>query len=283
MRRPLVLAAALVAVLAFHAAAQTAAGTLELSLPESSEPPSWGPEQVSTLTIDGKDVSTPRETSRTVKATPKPGADSVTVVYTFWPNTYSSVTRTKVVKVAPGKTVKVDFHKPDPGQPDKHFVIYVPTPQPVVEEMCKLAKIGKDDVVYDIGCGDGRLVITAVKKFGAKKAVGIDISAQRIKECKENAKAAGVTDKVTFLHKDALTIKDFSEANVVLLYLTDRINEALKPTLRKTLKPGSRVVSHRFLMGDDWKPERTETVEAKNNRDDDDTYQLHLWTIKKRP
>lgn len=282
MRRPLVLAAFLVAVFAFHAAAQTAAGTLELALPESSEPPVWGPEQVSKLEIDGKDFSTPRETKRTVKVTPKAGADSVTVVYTFWPNTYSSVTRTKVVKVAVGKTVKVDFSKADPGRPDKLFVIYVPTPQPVVEAMCKLANIGKDDVVYDIGCGDGRLVITAVQKFGAKKAVGIDISEQRIKECNENAKKAGVTDKVTFLKKDALTIKDFSEASVVLVYLTDRLNEALKPTLRKTMKPGSRIVSHRFLMGD-WKPEKTETINTKNNRDEDDDYQVHLWTIKNRP
>lgn len=280
MRRPLVLAALLAAAFAFHAAAQTAAGVLELSLPESSEPPSWGPEQVSKLTIDGKDFSTPREAKRSVKVAPKAGADSVTVAYTFWPNTYSSVTRTKVVKVAPGKTVKVDFNKPDPDRPDKLFVIYVPTPQSVVEEMCRLANIGKDDVVYDIGCGDGRLVITAVQKFGAKKAVGIDISEQRIKECKENAKKAGVTDKVTFLNKDAFTIKDFSEASVVLVYLTDRLNEALRPTLQKTMKPGTRVVSHRFRMGD-WKPDKTITVNAKDNHGDDDNFELHLWTIKK--
>ena len=157
----------------------------------------------------------------------------------------------------PGKTVEVSFEKPDPKRPDKIYVIYFPTPIEVVDAMCKLGKIGKDDVVYDIGCGDGRLVIQAVKKFGAKKAVGIDISAERIAECKANAKKAGVDDKVTFLEKDALTIKDFSEATVVLTYLSDPLNEALRPTLQKTMKPGSRVVSHRFLMGD-WKPKEIE-------------------------
>ncbi len=254
---------------------------LELTLPESTEPPVWGPDQVSKLEIDGKDYSTPRLTKRTIKVEPRPNKDSVTIVYTFWPLTYTRIIRTKVVKVEKGKTIKVDLTKPDPDHPDKHFVIYVPTPQPVVEAMCKLAKIGKDDVVYDIGCGDGRLVITAVKKFGAKKAIGIDISEERIRECKENAKQAGVADKVTFLHKDALTIKDFSEANVVLIYLSDKLNEALKPTLQKTLKPGSRIVSHRFRMGD-WEPDKTETLRATDNSGDEDEFELHLWTIKKK-
>lgn len=282
MHRPLIF----VAVFAFavHAASQDIkpkAGTvLELTLPESSEPPSWGPEQVSKLLIDGKDFSTPRKTSRSIRVEPKEGKDTVTIEYTFWPLTYTRTIRTKVVKVEKGKSIKVDLSKPETDIPDKHFVIYVPTPQKVVEEMCTLAKIGKDDVVYDIGCGDGRLVITAVKKFGAKKAVGIDISEVRIKECKANAKKAGVTDKVTFLNKDALTIKDFSEANVVLIYLSDKLNETLKPTLRRTLKPGSRVVSHRFKMGD-WNPDKSITVKAADNRGDEDEFDLHLWRIGK--
>ncbi len=203
----------------------------------------------------------------------------MTVTYTFWINTYTRIIRTKEVKVENGKTVKVSLLKEDPKHRDKIYVIYVPTPQPVVEAMCKLAKIGKGDVVYDIGCGDGRLVITAVKEFGAKKAIGIDISEERIKECRENAKKAGVADKVTFLHKDALTIKDFSEASVVLLYLSNPLNRALRPTLQKTLKPGSRVVSHRFTMGD-WKPEKTEKLRAKDNDGDEDDFEIHLWTIK---
>ncbi len=252
---------------------------LELELPRSADPPSWAPERVSKLEIDGKDHSTPRAESRTIKVEPKKGSDTVTVTYTFWINTYTRIIRTKEVKVENGKTVKVSLLKEDPKHRDKIYVIYVPTPQPVVEAMCKLAKIGKGDVVYDIGCGDGRLVITAVKEFGAKKAIGIDISEERIKECRENAKKAGVADKVTFLHKDALTIKDFSEASVVLLYLSNPLNRALRPTLQKTLKPGSRVVSHRFTMGD-WKPEKTEKLRAKDNDGDEDDFEIHLWTIK---
>lgn len=255
---------------------------LELTLPRSADPPSWGPDQLSFLHIDGKDFSTPRLTKRTLKVEPKKGTDKVTIVYTYWHNTYTRIIRTKVVQVQPGKSIKLSFSKPDPDHPDKIFVIFVPTPEPVVEAMCKLANIGKDDVVYDIGCGDGRLVIMAVKKFGAKKAIGIDISAERIKECQENAKKAGVADKVTFLHKDALTIKDFSEANVVLLYLSNPLNQALRPTLQKTLKPGSRIVSHRFLMGD-WKPEKTQSLRTKDNDGDEDEFELHLWTIKNKP
>ncbi|MFO0928766.1 MAG: class I SAM-dependent methyltransferase [Gemmataceae bacterium] len=261
--------------------AESNAAILELTLPKSSDPPDWDPEQVSKLVVDGKDYSTPRVTKRTIKVEPKKGSDSVRVVYTFWPNTYTRFIRTRVVKVEKGKTVAVNLEKPDPSQPDKIFVIFVPTPDKVVDAMCKLAKIGKDDVVYDIGCGDGRLVIQAVKKYGAKKAVGIDINPTRIRECRENAKKAGVTDRVTFLQKDALTIKDFSEASVVLVYLSDALNEAARPTLQRTMKPGSRIVSHRFLMGE-WKPEKTESLRVTDDGGDEDDYDLHLWTIKPR-
>ena len=282
MSRPLFLVAAL-GLAGFGLADEPAntAGILRLKLPASTIPTSRAPERVSKLEIDGKDYSTPRLERRTLEVEPRKGSDSVTVVYTFWPNGYTRFTRTKVVKVVPGKAVEVSFEKPDPKRPDQIYVIYFPTPIEVVDAMCKLGGIGKDDVVYDIGCGDGRLVIRAVEKFGAKKAVGIDISAERIAECNANAKKAGVADKVTFLEKDALTIKDFSEATVVLTYLSDPLNEALRPTLRKTMKPGSRVVSHRFLMGD-WKPKKSKTIEAKNNYGNKTEYRLHLWTIEKK-
>jgi precorrin-6B methylase 2 len=256
-------------------------GVLELALPASEEPPDYAPERVSKLLIDGKDFSKPRSTKRIIAVTLKKGADSVKVEYTYWPNTYTRFIRTKTVKVEKGKTVKVNMLKADENSPDKIWVIYVPTPEEVVDEMCKIAKIKKDDVVYDIGCGDGRMVIHAVKKYGAKKGVGIDLTPERIKECKVNAKKAKVDDKVSFLQKDALTIKDFSEANVVLIYLSNYLNEALRPTLRKTLKPGARIVSHRFKMGD-WKPDSTKTIKAKDNYGDLDDFELHLWTIKKK-
>ena len=257
-----------------------AAVTLELVLPRSSTPPPHARQRVSKLMIDGEDFSTPRSTRRSVKVVPKPGASSVKVVYTFWPNTYTEVTRTRAFKVEKGKTIKASLLEADPDTPDKIWVIYVPTPNEVVVAMCKLGKIGKNDVVYDIGCGDGRMVIHAVKKFGAKKGVGIDLLPERIKECKVNAKKADVEDRVTFLQKNALSIKDFSEADVVLVYLSDRLNEALRPTLRKTLKPGARIVSHRFLMGN-WAPDRTETIKAKDNYGRANEFKLHLWTIKR--
>jgi hypothetical protein len=253
--------------------------TLELELPGGVPPPPYAPDRVSRLEIDGKDFSTPRSTRRIVRVRPKPGADSVMVAYTFWPTIYMRITRTRTVKAGPGTTVKLSLMKPDKEAPDKIWVIYVPTPAEVVEAMAKLAKIGPDDVVYDVGCGDGRLVIHAVKERGAKRGVGIDLLPSCIKESRANAKAAGVEDRVTFQEKDALTIKDFSEATVVLLYLSNPLNEALRPVLRKTLKPGARIVSHRFLMGD-WKPDRTETIRARDKYGRVKEFKLHLWTIR---
>jgi precorrin-6B methylase 2 len=252
---------------------------MNLSLPESSTPLSYAPERVSKLTIDGKDFSTPRQTKRTVKVDrPADSKTPVTIKFSFWPNTYTNIIRTKKVTLPKDRNFDVDMtakQDDDDIQP-----IFVPTPNEVVEEMCRMAKVGKGDVVYDIGCGDGRLVITAVKKFGAKRGIGLDINPELIAECKENAKKAGVSDKVEFKAGDALKIKDWSEASVMLLYLGDHLNEALRPSLQKTLKPGSRIVSHRFKMGD-WKPDESKTITAKNNYDKPEEYHLHLWTIKK--
>lgn len=152
----------------------------------------------------------------------------------------------------------------------KRDVPYVPTPQNVVDQMLTLANVTKDDVVYDLGCGDGRLVITAVKKFGARRGFGVDIDPQRIEESNANAKAAGVTDRATFAVQD-LFQTDFKEATVVTLYLLPEVNLRLRPKLLSDLKPGTRVVSHSFDMGD-WKPEKTITVQPGGQR-------LYLWTI----
>jgi tRNA G37 N-methylase Trm5 len=154
------------------------------------------------------------------------------------------------------------------GPSPKLDVPYVPTPEEVVDKMLELGKVGKNDVVYDLGSGDGRIVITAAKKHGAR-GVGYDLNPERIKEANANAKTAGVTDKVTFKNQD-LFKADFSDATVVTLYLLPRVNEALRPQLWKQLKPGTRIVSHSFDMGDEWPPEKTETVAGKT---------LYYWTI----
>ena len=137
-------------------------------------------------------------------------------------------------------------------------VPYVPTPMPVVEQMLKMADIKDSDVVYDLGCGDGRIVVTAVKK-GAKRGIGADIDPQRIKESNERAQKEGVTDKVEFVNKNLFDM-DFKEASVLTLYLLPDVNLRLRPKILDELKPGSRVVSHAFDM-DDWQADEEATVE----------------------
>ncbi len=157
-------------------------------------------------------------------------------------------------------------------QPD---VPFVPTTDEAVQAMLKLADVKKTDVVYDLGCGDGRIVIAAAKNYGAR-AVGIDINPVRIAEAKENAKQAGVENLVRFEEND-LFEADIHEASVVTLFLLSSVNLKLRPKLLQDLKPGTRVVSNTFDMGD-WKPEKEVTV----GNQDEDTYLSHklfLWTI----
>jgi cyclopropane fatty-acyl-phospholipid synthase-like methyltransferase len=149
-------------------------------------------------------------------------------------------------------------------------VIFVPTPQEVVDAMLEVAKVTKNDVVYDLGSGDGRIPVTAAKKYGAR-AIGIDIDPQRIKEANANAESAGVTDKVKFLNQDLFTT-DISDASVVTLYLLPSLNVKLMPKLKAELKPGTRIVSHAFDMGD-WKPEQTLNVNGRT---------VYYWTIPKQ-
>lgn len=152
----------------------------------------------------------------------------------------------------------------------KKDVPYVPTRQNVVEAMLSLAKVKKEDVVYDLGCGDGRIIITSAKLYGTN-GVGIDIDPVRIKEANENAQKENVAEKVTFIEGD-LFKQDFSKATVVTLFLLPKVNEKLRPILLKQLKPGTRIVSHAFRIGS-WKPEQTITV---------DNTMLFLWTVPKK-
>lgn len=147
-------------------------------------------------------------------------------------------------------------------------VIFVPTPDEVVEAMLKVANVGANDVVYDLGCGDGRIVITAAQKHGAR-GVGIDIDPERIQEATANAARAGVNDRVKFMQADLFS-SDISEATVVTLYLLPSLNEKLMPKLMKELKPGTRVVSHAFGMPDSWVPEQKLDVNGRT---------VYFWTI----
>jgi len=149
-------------------------------------------------------------------------------------------------------------------------VIYVPTPQDVVDEMLKLARVGKGDVLYDLGSGDGRIPVTAARRYGIR-AYGIDIDPARIREANDNAKRNGVLHLVQFRQEDLFKAR-FSEASVVTLYLLPDLNVKLRPRLLAELKPGTRIVSHQFDMGT-WKPDRKVELNGRT---------IYLWTVPER-
>jgi uncharacterized protein (TIGR03000 family) len=240
--------------------------TLKLLLPQGD----------ATVKVDGKEI-TGSGTERKITVTTAKDKDYVTITAFWEPNNYTKITRPRKVTAKDGEIV-VDFLKPSDTEKDDIVVRWVPTPPDVVEAMCKMAKVTKNDVVYDLGCGDGIMVFTAVKKFEAKKGVGVDLDPDLIKKCQAKAKQEKVADRVEFRVGDVLKVEDLSDADVVLLYMGDDINNRLKPILKKTLKPGARVVSHRFLMGEDWAPERTETIHSSAGYD----CLIHLWTIGKK-
>lgn len=156
------------------------------------------------------------------------------------------------------------------AQENSSLAPFVPTPQDVVDRMLELAGVSESDVVYDLGCGDGRIVITAAREYGAR-GVGIDIDPQRIAEANANAEADGVQDLVTFIEQDAMTV-DVSDATVVTLYLLSSSNLKLRPLLTEQLAPGARIVSHAFSMGD-WSADQVDRfTDLRGN-----TRTLFLW------
>lgn len=153
------------------------------------------------------------------------------------------------------------------------IVPYVPTPQDVVERMLEMAQVKKGDVVYDLGSGDGRIVVTAAKKYGVR-AIGFEIDPERIKESQENIKKAGVGNLVEIRQQDIRTV-DLSPASVLTMYLLPEVNLMIRPNIWKQMKPGSRVVSHDFDMAD-WKPLRTENIKDASGWD----HTLYLWHVE---
>jgi uncharacterized protein (TIGR03000 family) len=192
------------------------------------------------------------------------------------PNNYTKMTRNKNIEFKGGDDITVDLTKVDPKSPDKAVIRWVPTPDDIVDEMIKLGNVKDGDIVYEPGPGDGRVLIAAVKK-GAKKAVGIELDPKKATEAKENVAKAKLDKQITIIEGDALKDRDYSEATVVMLYMGNEFNNLLRPVLEKQLKPGSRIVSHRFVLGD-WAPDKTIKVMGA----DGDEYVLHLWTVKEK-
>jgi SAM-dependent methyltransferase len=183
--------------------------------------------------------------------------------------THSKNVLPRRVKLAGVLCILLAFAAPLPAQWDDSpgDVPYVPTPQNVVDEMLELANVKKWDVVYDLGCGDGRIVITAARKYGAR-GVGVDINPERIEEAEKNAREAGVAGRVNFIEND-LFKADIRQATVVMLYLLPDVNLRLRPKLLKELRPGTRIVSHSFSMGE-WKADKTIDLEGRT---------LYLWVV----
>lgn len=179
------------------------------------------------------------------------------------------VALTLLAGCASARTSADTASKPTP----KLDVVWVPTPPEVIEVMLNLANVGPKDLVYDLGCGEGEILIAAARR-GAR-GVGVDLDPVRITNARANARKAGVADKITFFEQD-LFKTDISKATVVTLYLLPELNERLRPTLLTTLKPGTPVVSHDFAMGD-WKPEQTVEIELTR------THRAYLWRIPPRP
>ena len=153
-------------------------------------------------------------------------------------------------------------------------VPYVPTHESLVAEMLKMAKVGKNDVLYDLGSGDGRIVITAARQYGTR-GIGYDLDPDRVKEARENAKRAGVTDRVRFEQQDIFTAK-LADATVVTMYLLPDVNLRLRPKLLSELKPGTRIVSHNYDLGD-WQPVQRKEMDISGV-----SHTLYMWIVPSR-
>jgi hypothetical protein len=167
---------------------------------------------------------------------------------------------------APAQSPNSELQAQSPAAEPDLDVPYVPTPPGVVSAMLEVAQVGKDDVLYDLGSGDGRIPITAAKRYGTR-SVGVDIDPERIQEANENAQKEGVSDRVQFRQQD-LFETDLSEATVITLYLLPQVNLDLRPKILQ-LQPGTRIVSHSFDMGD-WKPDQTLQVDGST---------IYYWVV----
>ena len=247
------------------------AATITITVPENSY-------KETLVTVDGVDVKGTGKTRVFTTPALEAGKEyKFKVSALVEPNNYTKITRPREVTVKAGDALKLDLTTED-KKLDKIVVRWVPTPEDIVDEMSKLAKITKDDIIFDPGCGDAVMLIRPVKALGAKKGIGIEIDPKYVKIAKEKAKDEGVADKIDIREGDILNEKDMAvcaEASVVLIYIGDDLGARMAPVLQKLLKPGTRVVSHRFKLGD-WKPDKTVTVKGADGSD----YILHYWEVK---
>ena len=228
------------------------------------------PAEDAELTVNGEVISGVG-LSRTFETAPlSEGTQKYTMSVTWEPNTYTKMTRSKVVTFRAGEAVRVDLTVEAPD--DRVRVLYVPTPPDVAAAMVELAGVTDRDVVYEPGCGDARITIAAIRA-GARRGICVDIDPERARESKANVETAGFADRIDVREGDALDVKNLSDVSVVFLYMGDHFNMLIRPVLWRELKTGSRIVSHRFLMGD-WPPDKTITLSTVEG-----VFDLHLWTI----
>jgi uncharacterized protein (TIGR03000 family) len=204
-----------------------------------------------------------------------PGQPFTYLLKATWHDGSREVVRMAEIQVRAGATSFVDLR---PGSKDatSSEIIYVPTPQSVVDKMLEMAKVTQEDIVYDLGCGDGRLLVTAAVKFGAR-GVGIDLDPARIQDSLANVKKAGVDKLVEIRQGDALKVPDLARATVIVTYMLPEFMEKLKPILERELKPGTRVVAHDYPVPG-WEPLERHTVRSTRIV----PHTLYLWRIDKR-
>jgi len=277
--RSRLLAFAIVLAFGFAASAQDkkAPATIKLLLPESPVR--------TTLKVEGKELSASEKAEKEgvrVLVTPElePGKTyAYKIEASIVPNNYTTIVRTREITFKAGEELTLDLRKKDDKIADNVVIRWVPTPKIVVKDMCELAKVGKDDVVMDPGCGDAIMIITAVQDFKAKKAKGVDYDPKKAKESQENVEKAGLKDKISVKEGNALKLgaDDLGDVTVLMLYMGNELNIRLRPLIWEHMKPGARVVSHRFIMGD-WKPDKTIKVTREGDYGIED-FTLHVWTV----